>query len=174
MANSGNNRAARLNVGPIAEVELASAVEQILQRISEAGHKVTSARRVVVELILRQAGYFTSADICEALKSVEPGVGRATVFRTLDLLNEMHLVEKVHLADGCHRYLVCQTNQHHHLICSRCGTASDFDEPTLNELFQQLARQTRFRIRGHWIEVFGLCENCQEVEQAQQPVLLTV
>lgn len=173
MANSGSNRA-RTNAGSVADVELTNALDQILQRLSEAGHKVTNARRVVVELILRRAGYFTAADIYEALGDVDPGIGRATVFRTLDLLYEMKLVEKAALADGSHRYLLSQASHYQHITCSHCGAVRDFDESTLNELFQQVAHLTRFRIRGHRLEVFGLCENCQEVEQPQPPVLLTV
>lgn len=159
----------RARPGGVIDAPLTNAVEKTLQRISEAGHKVTSARRVMVEVILRRSGYFTAADIYEDIKHAAPGVGRATVFRTLDLLNEIQLVEKIHQGDGCHRYVVCQTQHHHHLVCSSCGSTSDFDECTLNDLFQQLAQQMRFRIRGHWLEIFGVCENCQEAEQAASP-----
>ncbi len=159
--------------GAAIEAELTGALDRAIQRISEAGYKVTAARRALVDLILRRSSYFSAADIWEDVQNLAPGVGRATVFRTLDLLTEMQMVGKIHVSDGYHPYVVCQGHHHHHMICSNCGTTSDFDECTLNELLQQLEHQTHFRIRGHWLEVFGVCESCQQVEKVE-PLLVTV
>ncbi|MEI7556521.1 Fur family transcriptional regulator [Candidatus Chlorohelix sp.] len=142
-----------------------SAGEEIMQKISESGYKLTESRRVLVELALKHEGHFSAADLYETIKSEAPSVGRATVFRTLDLLTSMQLLEKIHLGDGCHSYVVCQSRHHHHLICNTCGLTIDFENCHLNELLQDLSRLTNFSIKGHWLEVFGQCERCQNKEQ---------
>jgi len=157
--------------GPLVGAEFGISAEKIMETLGQAGYKSTSTRRVVVDLILRRAGYFTAAGLCEDTRLIAPGIGRATVFRTLDLLNELGLLEKVHLADGSHRYTICQS-QRHHLICASCGSASFFEESSLSDLLQQLAQRTRFQIRGHRLEVFGVCEKCQTTE-AQSLALAT-
>jgi Fur family ferric uptake transcriptional regulator len=146
-------------------IEKSSSGEEIMQKISATGHKVTESRRVVVELALKRESPFSAADLYEDIKRLAPSVGRATVFRTLDLLSGMQLLEKVHLGEGCHSYVVCQTRHHHHLICNSCGRTVDFEDCQLNELMQELARQTEFSIKGHRLEVFGHCRSCQENEK---------
>jgi Fur family ferric uptake transcriptional regulator len=141
--------------------------DDIMLKISQAGHKLTDSRRAVVELALRREHHFSAAELYEDVKREAPSVGRATVFRTLDLLSNMQLLEKVHIGEGCHSYVVCQSRHHHHLICNSCGMTVNFENCALNETLQQLAQQTNFDIRGHWLEVFGQCASCQRKEQQE-------
>ncbi len=144
----------------MSKIEHTPGGDLIMEKISEADHKVTESRRVVVELALKRDNAFSAAALYDDVKQLAPSVGRATVFRTLDLLSSMGFLEKVHMEDGCHNYVVCHGQHHHHLICNRCGAAVDFEDCSLNELLQQLASRTGFQIQGHWLEVFGLCRNC--------------
>ena len=155
-------------------IEHTLAGDEIMQKISRAGHKVTESRRVVVELALRRTGYFSASDLYDEMKREAPTVGRATVFRTLDLLSSMHLLEKVHAGEGCHSYVICQSHHHHHLICNNCGTAVDFEDCSLSDLMQRLAQETRFLIHGHWLEVFGECEGCRQKTEEKRKSVGTV
>ncbi len=156
---------------PNAETGFANTLELTLQRIGAAGYKVTVARRAVVELILRRANYFTAAEIWGDLKQTAPGTGRATVFRTLDLLSELEVLEKIHLSDGCHRYLVCLNQQHYHLICSSCGTSTNFTESSLTKLLQELAKRAQFEIHNHRLDMFGVCQQCQQAQNSLLPAV---
>ena len=130
-------------------------------RLSDASHRLTESRRAVVELALKKEGLFTAADLYEDVRREAPGVGRATVFRTLDLLTGYRFLEKIHLGENCHSYVVCQERHHHHLLCSVCGKVVDFENCGLSDLLEELAKRTDFQITGHWLEVTGRCSSCQ-------------
>jgi Fur family transcriptional regulator, ferric uptake regulator len=139
--------------------------DAILKRLSEAGFKLTDSRRAVVELMLKRQGHFSASDIYEDTKREAPKVGRATVFRTLDLLSQMNMLERIHIGDGCHSYVICESHHHHHIICSSCGSSISFENCELEGFIKKLESQTNFRIHGHWLEVFGECVTCQQLDK---------
>jgi Fe2+ or Zn2+ uptake regulation protein len=136
--------------------------DAILKKLSDAGYKMTDSRRAVVELMLRRQGHFSAADIYQDTKREAPKVGRATVFRTLDLLSQMNMLERVHAGEGCHSYVICGNHHHHHIICSSCGSSLSFENCELDNFIRKLEQDTSFRIHGHWLEVFGECVTCQK------------
>ena len=140
-------------------------VEAILKRLDDEGHRLTGPRRAVLEEVVSRDGPFTSADLLQAMQKQAPGIGRATVFRALDLLARMGVVQRIHSdPDGgrCHAYLACDTFHHHHLICSSCGSVTDFTEDkALDALVREVERCTAFRIEGHRLEFTGCCPVCQ-------------
>ncbi len=89
------------------------------------------------------------------------GIGRATVFRTLDVLSEVGAVERIDLPTGEHAYLACEPVHHHHVVCSRCGQSRDIDDAGLRRVVSDVARRTGYRIDDHRLELFGLCPACQ-------------
>lgn len=117
----------------------------------------------MVEAAQRQPGPFTADELLQQLQDAGPGVGRATVFRTLDLLAQNAVLDRLHRPDGCHSYVVATpgNQHHHHLICSACGAVVQFEECTVEPLLAALSDRTQFSISGHWLEVFGLCVACQ-------------
>jgi len=145
-------------------------VDDILEKLEQDGLRSTQPRRVVVDEIVRRDTPFTSTELLESVQSHSPGVGRATVFRTLDLLSRMGILQRIHRdADGgpCHAYLACDDTHHHHLICNACGHVTDFQEDaTLDALVREVERHTAFKIEGHRLELVGLCPNCQSHESA--------
>ncbi len=134
---------------------------QILDRLHDLGFRVTGPRRRVVAAVLACRDPFTAEDLYDQLRADGQPVGRATVFRTLDLLVSLRVLDRVHRPDGCHSYVASGPGHRHHLICSACGAVVEFHGCNVGELFADLADRTRFRIDGHWLEVFGVCERCQ-------------
>jgi len=138
----------------------------ILERLEQEGLRSTQPRRVVVDEIVRRDTPFTSAELLESVQLRSPGIGRATVFRTLDLLSRMGILQRIHQdADGgrCHTYLACDGSHHHHLICNACGSVTDFQEDaTLDALVRKVEQHTAFKIEGHRLELVGLCPHCQD------------
>ncbi len=125
-------------------------------RLTEVGLRVTAPRRAVLRAIGAIEGPFT----IEALTAAAPGVGRATVFRTVKLLQEAELVCRMVLEDGGVRYEASQGGHHHHLICSVCGGVTEFSDPALDLLIQENASIQRFELAGHSLELYGRCRAC--------------
>ena len=96
----------------------------------------------------------------EELTSAAPGVGRATVFRTMKLLQEADIVCRLVLEDGSVRYGVSRGSHHHHLICSECGRVDEFSNPELDALILHQAANRRFTLGGHSLELYGRCADC--------------
>jgi Fur family ferric uptake transcriptional regulator len=134
--------------------------EEILALLRDAGYRITQPRVAIVDAILHAPGGFTADGLYEQLRGVA-GVGRATVFRTVDTLHRLGYLRRLHGEDGCNQYVPTTPGHHHQLICTQCRRVIEFDGCTVDALAQQLAAQTRFQIAGHWLEIFGLCPACQ-------------
>jgi Fur family ferric uptake transcriptional regulator len=109
-----------------------------------------------VKAIEELAGPFT----VEELTAAVPGVGRATVFRTVKLLLESEVVCRMTLEDGSIRYQLSRGEHHHHLICSECGTIAEFSDPELDALIHQNAEAEGFQLDSHSLELYGRCRRC--------------
>lgn len=137
----------------------------LVAALDSAGYRVTEPRRAVAELIARRSGHFTAADLVADARGRLPGIGRATIFRTLDVLTELGVIERLDLPSGDHAYVACEpVHHHHHVVCSRCGRTADVDDAGLNAVTVEIARRTGFRIDAHRLELFGLCPACAGAE----------
>jgi Fur family transcriptional regulator, ferric uptake regulator len=128
--------------------------------LGQAGYRATAARRAVVDLITRRDGHFTAADLVDDADRRGLRIGRATIFRTLDVLTELRAVERLDLPTGDHAYVACEPAHHHHVVCSRCGRSSDADDAGLRAVVRDIERQTGYRIDEHRLELFGQCPDC--------------
>ena len=129
--------------------------------LEDAGYRLTEPRRAVAEMIAGRDGHFTAAELVEEARTLHPGLGRATVFRALDLFASLNLVERVDLPAGDHAYVACEQAHHHHAICTRCGRSLDVDDTGLAEVLADIGRRSGFRVSAHRLELFGLCAACQ-------------
>jgi Fur family ferric uptake transcriptional regulator len=133
---------------------------RIRDELSQRGIRDTAPRRAVAEAAVRRRGRFTSQDLVAEL--APSGVGRATVFRTLDLLVELGVLARLH-SDSHHAYTVCGAEHHHHLVCVGCDTVQEIVSQSAERLVQELARDAGFEPQGHLLEIVGLCQACQRV-----------
>lgn len=131
--------------------------DQTTTRLAEVGHRVTGPRRAVIDAISAIEGPFT----IEELSAAAPGVGRATVFRTMKLLQEADVVCRMVLEDGGVRYELSGGAHHHHLICSSCGDIAEFSDPELDALIQRNAQGHTFQLGAHSLELYGRCAACR-------------
>jgi Fur family transcriptional regulator, ferric uptake regulator len=137
--------------------------QTMARALSRAGLRMTGPRRAVAQLLTERDGQFTAEELLVESRSRGLGIGRATIFRSLELLGRLNLLERIDLPSGEHAYLLCEPEHHHHVICSRCGRADAFamDDRGLPERLEQVARATGYRIDAHRLEVYGLCPDCQ-------------
>lgn len=143
-----------------------SRLDLLVQRLRMAGHRVTPSRKAVLAAITEADSHFTVDDICQRL----PDVGRATVFRTVKLLVDLGVLCRVLLEDGSLHYRLGPPGEgghHHHLVCSACGRVRDFSACDITLLVDELARKSGYVIEGHWLELYGRCEECGTRERAE-------
>ena len=137
------------------------AANGLVAALEGAGYRLTDPRRAVAEMIAGRDGHFTAADLIDEASRRHPGLGRATVFRALELFASLNLVERVDLPAGEHAYVACERSHHHHAICTRCGRALDVDDQGLADVLAAIGRRSGFRVTTHRLEIFGLCAACQ-------------
>jgi Fur family transcriptional regulator, ferric uptake regulator len=128
--------------------------------LDRAGYRLTEPRRSLAGLIADQDGHFTTAELVAAAHARHLAVGRATIFRTLEVFEELGAIERLDLPSGEHAYVGCEPVHHHHVMCSRCGRTSEIDDAGLRSVMREVTRQTGFRVDGHRLELVGLCPAC--------------
>ncbi|TMB51044.1 MAG: transcriptional repressor [Chloroflexi bacterium] len=140
----------------------------VLSALGDAGKRLTVARRAVAEAIAEQAGHFTAEDVLAVSRRRRRAVARATVFRSLDLLVDLGLVERVDLPSGDHAYVACEPDaHHHHVVCSACGRSVEVGELGLRPILERIEFSTGFAIDSHRLELFGLCPECRMAAAAK-------
>lgn len=135
--------------------------ERLVERLQRAGYKLTPPRQAVLQVMEQSDAHLSYAEVLARGQAIYPNLGRATVYRTLDVLTELGIVRPIYLGERG----TCFTRAgggHHHLICSECGEIIEFEECTVEELEQDLARRLNFQIQGHLLEFYGLCDRCHK------------
>lgn len=132
-----------------------------LDELQAGGYRLTSARRAVVETIASSPYALDPAQIFQNAHVAYPRLGLVTVYRTLEKLEALGLVQRVHRADDCNAYIANQGGHHHLLICTRCGRAEYFSGDDLSSLIHTVEQERGYQIQGHWLQLFGLCSVCQ-------------
>jgi Fe2+ or Zn2+ uptake regulation protein len=129
--------------------------------LEETGHRLTGPRRRMAELLDRRRGTFTAADLLDDAGRRAQPIGRATVFRALELYTELGLLERIDLPTGEHAYVVCEPEHHHHVVCRSCGKSVEVEDSGLQTVVSEIARRSRYLVDTHRLELFGLCPACQ-------------
>ncbi len=134
----------------------------IVDALGAAGYRLTEPRRALAELIASHDGHFTAGDLVREAANARLEVGRATVFRSLEVLAELGFVEQIDLPAGGHSFVACApATHHHHLVCSSCGRSTDIAATGLSSILREVASRSGYRIESHRLEVFGVCPSCQ-------------
>jgi Fur family ferric uptake transcriptional regulator len=141
-------------------------VESAEAALRQAGHRSSAPRSAVVELIGKQDCVLTAHEIAEELRRRGREVGTATVYRTLELLEELKLVQRLDVGGGSARYepaLPGGEHHHHHLVCERCGRVTPFEDPRLERAIESLAGRLDYRVGDHDVILKGNCPSCARV-----------
>ncbi|MBR2214646.1 MAG: transcriptional repressor [Selenomonadaceae bacterium] len=142
-------------------------LEDLKQKLHDGQHKLTPRRQLVLQIILDRPGEHLSAeDVHYILREQKSEIGLATVYRSLELLSELGILQKIEFGDGCSRYELNatdpSTHHHHHLICVKCGKVTEFDKDLLEDLEAHIEKKSGFHILDHQVKFFGLCKECRE------------
>ena len=137
------------------------AIENWLTQLQNNGYRLTGARRAVVEIIAASQRALTPVEVYDAARDQYPALGLVTVYRTLEKLEELGLIQRVHQPQGCQAFITAGTGHQHLLLCSNCGQTTLFEGDDLDQFIKSVAHKTGYRITEHWLQFFGLCENCK-------------
>jgi Fe2+ or Zn2+ uptake regulation protein len=135
--------------------------EDWLDRLQASGYRLTVPLRVLVDILANSPRALGPVDLYDLGRKEYPHLGLVTVYRTLETLDELGLIQRVHQADGCHMYLRTAEGHQHILLCTRCGRVEYFSGDDLNGLTTAIARQSGFEIQEHWLQMHGLCAACR-------------
>jgi Fur family ferric uptake transcriptional regulator len=137
--------------------------DRIVATLRAHGERVTSTRAAVLRVLVDSDHHehLTAADVAAAVRDLDPGLHRATVYRTLDLLADLGVVEHVHVAHGAVVYHLTE-ERHQHLVCESCGAVTEAPVETLDELGTRIEHEFGFRLRAGHFPLTGLCARCAD------------
>lgn len=130
--------------------------------LQEGGYRLTGARQAIFGALVRSGGHLTADELVSLVHDEAPGVGRMTVYRTLDLLQELDLIRPVYQGSGAAHYVLLNRGHHHHLVCTACDRYFEFDDCVVQEMGRRVSSRFQFQIQGHLLEFYGLCADCRD------------
>ncbi len=131
------------------------------QRLRDAGYKLTNARLTVLSVIEAADGHITSTELLERVNQLDSSIGRASVFRTLDLFTQLNIVRPTYIDSSVTpTYVLMPGGHHHHIICTNCNRVIEFENCNLEPLRFELEQRFHVHLSGHLLEFYGLCDDC--------------
>lgn len=131
-------------------------------QLSRQGYKLTRQRKAVVEVMTLANTRLTAAEVYAKAQRECADLGLTTVYRTLDILEQLGAIRRVHLEDGCEAFAPTALEHGHYVICNSCQATIEFEGCDLTLLLNRVADQTGFAIEQHWLELVGRCPKCQK------------
>jgi Fur family ferric uptake transcriptional regulator len=132
----------------------------IRARLRERGQRWTPQRRALVEVLSQADGHVTGAELVERCRQIDPQTIPSTVYRTLDVLEDLGVIRHCHGVDGREEFHVLPENEHGHLFCSGCGAAWDIEAAEAERLVESLRERRGFVADLSHVTVVGLCAAC--------------
>jgi Fe2+ or Zn2+ uptake regulation protein len=129
--------------------------------LQKSGCRLTAPRRAVAKTLLGSTRALTPIEVYDAARKDCPGLGLVSVYRTLEKLEQLGLVQRVHQTKDCQAFIRAGDGHQHLIVCTHCGKAVLFEGDQLDPLFNSVSKTTGFQIESHWLQVFGLCKTCR-------------
>ncbi|MFP5113476.1 ferric iron uptake transcriptional regulator [Bacillaceae bacterium C204] len=147
-------------------------IERIKKQLHSASYKLTPQREATVRVLLEnEEDHLSAEDVYLLVKEKSPEIGLATVYRTLELLTELKIVDKINFGDGVSRYDLRQEGAahfHHHLVCIECGAVDEIQEDLLEDVEAVVEHKWNFKIKDHRLTFHGICYRCQDKEKDEE------
>ncbi|MBL8156430.1 MAG: transcriptional repressor [Anaerolineae bacterium] len=140
---------------------MSEALSTRARRLLDAGHKLTHARLTVLRVLEDGGGHMTSAEVLDGVSRLDTAIGRASVFRALDLLTELSIIRPTYIGTSMTpTYVLLPDGHHHHIICTHCHRVIEFEDCGLEQISAELEARLHVKLSGHLLEFYGLCEAC--------------
>ena len=141
-------------------------LEKFKELLKKNSLKFTKQRELILKFLYQNKGHYTPEDIYMLLKQQHPdiNIGIATVYRTLTLLEESHIVSSISFGIQGKKYELGLKKHHDHLICTQCGKIIEFYDDIIEERQEEIAKKFNFKMTDHTMKIVGICEACQKAE----------
>lgn len=140
-------------------------IERIKKQLHTQGYKLTPQREATLLVLLeREEDHLSAEEVFLLVKEKAPEIGLATVYRTLELLSELKIVDKINFGDGVSRYDLRKEGVehfHHHLVCMECGSVEEIIEDLLSDVEKIVEEDWQFQVKDHRLTFHGICKQCQ-------------
>jgi Fur family peroxide stress response transcriptional regulator len=133
----------------------ASAIEALRSK----GYRATPQRIAICRITLNSRAHPSAQQVYDEVKKIHPTVSLATVYKTLEVLRDLDLVQEITLPKGQARFDSFM-NPHINLICLKCGSITDLDDATVKGISRKVAAATKFKPTGQRVDVYGICQKC--------------
>jgi Fe2+ or Zn2+ uptake regulation protein len=141
--------------------DTASLIKSWRSQLRQNGYRLTAPRKAVLEIVAESQESLNPTEIYDLARARYSRLGLVTVYRTLEKLEELQLVQRVHRPDNCHAFIAHTEGHEHLLLCQDCGRVAYFSGDELGDLIEDVQEQSGYRIDNHWLQFFGLCDSCQ-------------
>jgi Fur family ferric uptake transcriptional regulator len=138
-----------------------SRVDQWMEKLQSSGHRLTGPRYIVAEILAQSDRALSPQEVYELACKHYPTLGLVSVYRTVEKLEELGLIQRVHLPEKCQAYIAAFSGHEHLIVCSSCGLVEFFEGDDLTPLVQRVEKESGYRVDVHWLQFFGLCKECQ-------------
>jgi Fe2+ or Zn2+ uptake regulation protein len=136
--------------------------EAWLLQLKTSGYKLTGPRYCVIEILAHSDKALTALDIYHQALQQYPSIGLVSVYRALETLEYLGLIQRVHQKEKCQAYIASSESHEHLLVCHACGRVSFFQGDNLSALVDGVEKETGYLVKEHWLQLVGLCRECQE------------
>jgi Fur family peroxide stress response transcriptional regulator len=131
----------------------------LIEALREKGYKATPQRIAVCRFALQSRDHPTAQRVYEEVKKVHPTISLATVYKTLQILEQLDMVQELDFCQAQARF-DSYMKPHVNLVCLRCGNIRDFDDPTAREIVTRIAARAEFTLTGQRLDIYGICKTC--------------
>jgi len=137
--------------------------QEWLDCLQENGYRLTAPRQVVADVIASSPRLLSPLEVYELARERYPKLGLVTVYRTVEKLEELGLIQRVHQPSGCQAFVATAPGHQHLLICQHCGRVEYFsgDREKMDDLIAEVGLDSGFQIKDHWLQLFGICSECR-------------
>lgn len=146
-------------------VSIVEQIDKINRQLTVNGYKLTPQREITLKVLLEnEKDHLSAEEVFMMVRQKFPEIGLATVYRTLELLAELQIVQKMNFGDGVARFdlrVEGHDHMHHHLVCKVCGALEEIQDDWLPELEQRVASEYGFKVTDHRLDFMGVYQTCK-------------
>ncbi len=137
--------------------------EHTLRTLAQTGHRASGPRAEVIDAVAKLGCSVTAREISDVLREQGSGVGLASIYRALELLERLGLIKRFDVGEGVARYEPAHPGgeHHHHIVCSNCGTVEAFEDDALERAIHRLSDRVSFDVAAHDVTLHGECPACR-------------
>ncbi|MGA2479940.1 MAG: transcriptional repressor [Spirochaetia bacterium] len=140
--------------------------KRITAAFDELSERNTQPRQIIARTLIqlgKSGAVFSAEDLIKRLHKSNPKIGRATIYRSIEKLLSMKVLDRIDFADGTHYFRLCESDgHHHHLACTQCHRVVDLKFCLSQEQIASIGKQQNFSIEDHAITLFGRCKDCRK------------